>query len=62
MSYLYWLLGLEEEEPEIQDELKDRQKHLKYLCCKSIETSLPRLKKVVKEIPMKRRKKISHIL
>jgi hypothetical protein len=34
MSYLYWLLGLEEEE---KDDLKDRQKHLKYLCCKNIE-------------------------
>lgn len=59
--YLYWLLGLEEEEPEVKDQLKDRQKHLKYLCCKSIEKSLPRLKKVVKE-PIKRCKKISHIL
>ena len=34
MSYLYWLLGLEEEE---KDDIKDRQKHLKYLCCKNIE-------------------------
>ena len=35
MSYLWWLLGLEEEEE--KDDIKDRQKHLKYLCCKNIE-------------------------
>ena len=34
MSYLWWLIGLENEE---KDNIKDRQKHLKYLCCRNIE-------------------------
>jgi ribosome-binding factor A len=37
MSYLYYLIFGESEEEEVKDDLKNRQKHLKYLCCKSIE-------------------------
>ncbi len=39
MSYLWWLLGLEQYEDEDEDPLKDKQKHLKYLCCKNIENN-----------------------
>jgi len=46
MSYLWYLLGYEIEEEEEPDDKKDRQKHLKFLCCKSIETALPKLRHV----------------
>lgn len=45
MSYLWYLIFGDDDEPEVNEE-KDRQKHLKYLCCKIIEKQLPRLKSV----------------
>ena len=37
MSYLWYLLGLDQEEEGKEDDVKNKQKHLKYLCCKNIE-------------------------
>lgn len=37
MSYLWYLLGLIDDY-EDQDDLKNKQKHLKYLCCKNIDS------------------------
>ena len=56
MSYLWYLLGYHQEEEEL-DELKDKQKHLKYLCCKSIDTALPKLKPIIAKPPVVVKKK-----
>ena len=62
MSYLWWLFGLEEEQ---EDELKNKQKHLKFLCCKNIDSgNIPilrgRLSLFLNETNKKRSKKIKN--
>lgn len=43
-SFVYYLFGWDNEEEEVKDVVKDKQKHQKYLSCKAIEKGV-KLKK-----------------